>query len=166
MSEEQLLESLFDYHPTRAFRHDFIVPSLGVPNCEVRLDQAKGFAGKTVIDPTHVAVVRAGSGITHRQYCDAMDIVGDDVVGGVMGNEYAYKVNEVKAHRAWADCVQRRAHVPGVVNPKVTFIYFFEASIRAQPHAADPARSPSTRACGTAPGPAEADRSLVGVAAR
>ncbi len=48
---------------------------------ELVLDQVNGLQGKTVIHPSHVAVVHAMSVVTHEDFCDATDVVAQSAAG-------------------------------------------------------------------------------------
>ena len=82
---------------------------------EARLDRANGLLGKTVIHPSHAAVVHAQAVVGHEEYCDAAAIcVETDGTGGVLRSVYGNKMNEVRPHRAWAGRTLQRAAVFGV----------------------------------------------------
>jgi citrate lyase beta subunit len=90
---------------------------------ETMLDKANGLLGKTVIHPSHVAVVHALSVVTHEEYADASDIAAAEVSGGgVLASGYANKMNEVKPHRAWARRVLARAESFGVARSDVDLV--------------------------------------------
>lgn len=88
---------------------------------EITLDRANGIQGKTVIHPSHVAVVHALSVVTHEEYLDALDILREDV-GGVAASEYRNKMNEMRPHRSWARQTLLRARVFGVTNTGTSFV--------------------------------------------
>lgn len=85
---------------------------------EIALDLAHGMSGKTVIHPSHVAVVNAAQTVDHEEYADARDVVSA-VEGGAAASAFGNKMNEARPHRAWASGVLRRAHVFGVRRPGV-----------------------------------------------
>jgi citrate lyase beta subunit len=90
---------------------------------ETMLDKANGLIGKTVIHPSHVAVVHALSVVTHEEYADASDIAAAEASGGgVLASGYANKMNEVKPHRAWARRVLARAEAFGVARGDVDLV--------------------------------------------
>nr|WP_245717440.1 HpcH/HpaI aldolase/citrate lyase family protein [Nocardia jejuensis] len=93
---------------------------------EITLDRANGIQGKTVIHPSHVAVVHALSVVTHEEYSDALDILRVDV-GGVAASEYRNKMNEMRPHRSWANQTMLRARVFGVTNKGVSFVDLLKA---------------------------------------
>ncbi|UGT45938.1 HpcH/HpaI aldolase/citrate lyase family protein [Nocardia yamanashiensis] len=93
---------------------------------EIALDRTNGIQGKTVIHPSHVAVVHALSVVTHEEYSDALDILQQDA-GGVAASEYRNKMNEMKPHRSWARQTLLRAKVFGVTNKGVSFVDLLKA---------------------------------------
>ncbi|MTE14681.1 HpcH/HpaI aldolase/citrate lyase family protein [Nocardia aurantiaca] len=97
---------------------------------EISLDRANGIQGKTVIHPSHVAVVHALSIVTHEEYADALDILstGD---GGVAASEYRNKMNEMRPHRTWASQIMLRAKVFGVANKGVSFVDLLKALVES-----------------------------------
>lgn len=100
---------------------DGFTQSSGVPDTfarEIALDLAHGLTGKTVIHPSHVAVVNAAYTVDHEDFADARDVVsaGD---GGAAASLFANKMNEARPHRAWASRLLLRARVFGVRRPGV-----------------------------------------------
>ncbi|MFC9994307.1 HpcH/HpaI aldolase/citrate lyase family protein [Nocardia sp. NPDC127526] len=95
---------------------------------EIVLDRTNGIQGKTVIHPSHVAVVHALAVVTHEEYSDALDILGRDS-GGVAASEYRNKMNEMKPHRSWAHQTMLRARVFGVTNKGVSFVDLLKALV-------------------------------------
>lgn len=96
---------------------------------EIELDLANGLLGKTVIHPTHVALVHAMSVVSHEEYLDALAIAGN-VGGGAAASPYRNKMNEMKPHQAWAQRTLLRADAFGVAAANVTFVDLLEASMR------------------------------------
>lgn len=96
---------------------------------EIELDLANGLLGKTVIHPTHVALVHAMSVVSHEEYLDALAIAGN-VGGGAAASPYGNKMNEMKPHQAWAQRTLLRADAFGVSAADVTFVDLLEASMR------------------------------------
>ncbi|MGM9948885.1 MAG: HpcH/HpaI aldolase/citrate lyase family protein [Lysinibacillus sp.] len=89
---------------------------------EVQLDRLNGLIGKTIIHPTHINIVNAFHVVTHEEYMDAMDIMGNQQGRvGVQKSEYANKMNEMKPHLEWARKVLIRAEVYGVLHPHRQF---------------------------------------------
>ncbi|WP_300676047.1 HpcH/HpaI aldolase/citrate lyase family protein [Nocardioides sp.] len=89
---------------------------------EAVLDRANGLLGKTVIHPTHVALVHALSVVSHEDHSDALAVLGrGGSGGGAFRSEYRNKMNETSPHRAWAEKTVRRAAAFGVAAPGVTF---------------------------------------------
>jgi citrate lyase beta subunit len=95
---------------------------------EIELDLANGLLGKTVIHPTHVALVHAMSVVSHEEYLDALAIAGN-VNGGAAASPYRNKMNEMKPHQAWAKRTLLRADAFGVSAAGVTFVDLLEASM-------------------------------------
>ncbi len=95
---------------------------------EIVLDRTNGIQGKTVIHPSHVAVVHALAVVTHEEYSDVLDILGRDS-GGVAASEYRNKMNEMKPHRSWAHQTMLRARVFGVTNKGVSFVDLLKALV-------------------------------------
>ncbi|WP_372477288.1 HpcH/HpaI aldolase/citrate lyase family protein [Nocardia australiensis] len=95
---------------------------------EITLDRANGIQGKTVIHPSHVAVVHALSVVTHEEYSDALNILQVDV-GGVAASEYRNKMNEMRPHRSWARQTLLRARVFGVAKKGVSFVDLLSALV-------------------------------------
>ena len=96
---------------------------------EISLDQANGLLGKTVIHPTHVAVVHAMSVVSHEEFLDASEII-DNEGGGASASPYGNKMNEAKPHAAWAHRTMLRAEAFGVASETTTFVDLLEASMR------------------------------------
>ncbi|MDP9905633.1 HpcH/HpaI aldolase/citrate lyase family protein [Arthrobacter bambusae] len=96
---------------------------------EIELDQANGLLGKTVIHPSHVPVVHSMMVVSHEEYLDALDIVGNPG-GGAMASSYGNKMNESKPHGAWAVRTLLRARAFGVARQGVGFVELLEASMR------------------------------------
>lgn len=95
---------------------------------EIELDLANGLLGKTVIHPTHVALVHAMTVVSHEEYLDALAIAGN-VNGGAAASPYGNKMNEMKPHQAWARRTLLRADAFGVSAANVTFVDLLEASM-------------------------------------
>jgi citrate lyase beta subunit len=102
-------------------RHELVSLDLDRLLREVVLDKANGLLGKTVIHPNHVAAVHALQVVTHEEYVDACTVLDGDA-GGVRRSGYGNKMNELRPHRAWAETVQRRAAVFGVLAAGATFV--------------------------------------------
>ncbi|WP_028636925.1 HpcH/HpaI aldolase/citrate lyase family protein [Nocardioides sp. URHA0032] len=129
MSKPLLRESPFDENDERKLRHRLIRRDLDGLIREAVLDKANGLTGKTVIHPTHVAAVHALSVVTHEEYADACDILGEQMTsGGVRASAYRNKMNEARPHRSWAERTVRRAAAFGVAAPEVGFVDLLAAS--------------------------------------
>lgn len=89
---------------------------------EVGLDQINGLTGKTIIHPSHVAVVHALSAVTHEEYSDATAIAATRADGGLVPSLYANKMNETTPHGAWAQRTLVRGQAFGVLRPDTTFV--------------------------------------------
>ncbi|CAN5204485.1 HpcH/HpaI aldolase/citrate lyase family protein [soil metagenome] len=96
---------------------------------EIALDQANGLQGKTVIHPSHVAVVHSMSVVSHEEFLDAEAIAGN-VGGGAAASPYGNKMNEMKPHQAWAERTLLRAAAFGVAAEDVSYVDLLEASMR------------------------------------
>ena len=128
-------------HRERALRTGLVEADLDGLIREVVLDQANGLCGKSVIHPSHVAVVHALSVVTHEEYLDARDVVEAVQEGaGVRPSGYQNKMNEALPHRAWAEATLARATAFGVSRPEVSFVDMLSASRAAlSPDGAAPA---------------------------
>lgn len=125
-----LRQSPFDDHDARRLRQQLITRDLDGLIREVVLDKANGLTGKTVIHPSHVAAVHALSVVTHEEFSDARDILGQELAGGgVRASNYRNKMNEAKPHRAWAERTVRRAAVFGVAAEGISFVDLLAAGI-------------------------------------
>ncbi|GAA4663064.1 HpcH/HpaI aldolase/citrate lyase family protein [Arthrobacter cryoconiti] len=93
---------------------------------EIELDLANGLVGKTVIHPSHIALVHALNVVSHEEFLDAEAIAGNSR-GGATASPYGNKMNEMKPHRAWAHRTLLRADAFGVSNPGITFVDLLEA---------------------------------------
>jgi citrate lyase beta subunit len=132
MFKPQLRESPFVEHAGRGLRAEFIAKDLDGLIREIALDKVNGLTGKTVIHPTHVAVVHALSVVTHEEFSDASDILGTAMTGGgAKASTYRNKMNEGKPHRAWAERIMDRARVFGVANADISFVDLLAASVCA-----------------------------------
>ncbi|MEC3914282.1 HpcH/HpaI aldolase/citrate lyase family protein [Nocardia sp. CDC160] len=112
------------------FRQSLVSRDLDGLLREITLDRANGIQGKTVIHPSHVAVVHALSVVTHEEYSDALDILRADS-GGVAASEYRNKMNEMRPHRSWAHQITLRARVFGVANQGVSFVDLLKALVES-----------------------------------
>jgi citrate lyase beta subunit len=82
---------------------------------EVLLDRANGFHGKTVIHPTHVAIVNTLHAVSREEYDDATTVMASRELGGAVRSAAGNKMNELGPHGLWAEHVVRRAEVYGVL---------------------------------------------------
>lgn len=128
MFRPQLRTSPFLEHDAVPFRQYLVSRDLDGLLREIALDRANGIQGKTVIHPSHVAVVHALSVVTHEEYSDALDILREDG-GGVAASEYRNKMNEMRPHRSWAHQTLLRARVFGVTNKGVSFVDLLKALV-------------------------------------
>ena len=117
---------------------------------ELELDRVNGLQGKTVIHPSHVAVVHAMSVVTHEDHCDASDVLAQ-AAGGVMASSYRNKMNEAGPHRPWAERVLARARAFGVAREHVSYAHL----LRAQDDAWQAFAAPGGAGRAGAPGGAE-----------
>ncbi|MFL6162077.1 MAG: HpcH/HpaI aldolase/citrate lyase family protein [Jatrophihabitantaceae bacterium] len=126
----QLRESPFIAYSERSLRAQLIAADLDGLIREVALDKANGFVGKAVIHPSHVAPVHALLVVTHEEYCDAVDILGDPArTTGILPSAYRNKMNESKPHAAWARRVLARADVFGVARETTSFVDLLGAGL-------------------------------------
>ncbi|WP_246024041.1 HpcH/HpaI aldolase/citrate lyase family protein [Nocardia yunnanensis] len=130
MFRPQLRTSPFAEIDAVPFRQSLVSRDLDGLLREITLDRANGIQGKTVIHPTHVAVVHALSVVTHEEYADALDILRADA-GGVAASEYRNKMNEMRPHRSWARHIVLRAKVFGVANQGVSFVDLLKALVES-----------------------------------
>ena len=93
---------------------------------EVRRDRANGLVGKTVVHPTHVAVVNAMHAVTFEQFLDAESILSRDG-DGARASVFRNKMNESKPHRIWAEEVRYRAEAFGVLREGVSMVELLDA---------------------------------------
>jgi citrate lyase beta subunit len=93
---------------------------------EVLLDKANGLSGKTVIHPTHVAIVHALLAVTHEEWEDAAAVCGG---AGSHASPYRNKMNESRPHASWARLVLLRARAFGVLAERVTFAELLAATM-------------------------------------
>ncbi|GGL97320.1 HpcH/HpaI aldolase/citrate lyase family protein [Nakamurella endophytica] len=88
---------------------------------ETVLDRANGLTGKTVIHPSHVAVVHALSVVPHEEFSDATDILST-ADAGVRASGYRNKMNEMRPHRRWAERTAERAAAFGVAREGISHV--------------------------------------------
>lgn len=92
---------------------------------EIMLDRANGFVGRTVIHPTHVRFVNGLQAVTLEEYDDAVQILGNKNVGGVLKGASSNKMNEIKPHMNWAEKIEKRARAFGVIPKEKSYINLF-----------------------------------------
>lgn len=127
-----LRETPFTEQGVRRLRQTIVSRDLDGLIREIVLDKANGLTGKTVIHPTHVLAVHALSVVTHEEWADACDILGTDLAGGgVRASSYRNKMNEARPHRAWAERIQRRARLFGVLAEDKGFVELLAAGVAA-----------------------------------
>ncbi|HEY2297571.1 MAG TPA: HpcH/HpaI aldolase/citrate lyase family protein [Jatrophihabitans sp.] len=124
-----LRESPFVSHDERTLRAELLAKEMDGLIREVSLDRANGLTGKTVIHPSHVAVVNALAVVTHEEYQDAVDVLGTERGGGVTSSTYRNKMNESKPHAAWARRTVLRSRAFGVAHAGTTFVDLLAASL-------------------------------------
>ncbi|MCZ2401902.1 HpcH/HpaI aldolase/citrate lyase family protein [Paenarthrobacter sp. Z7-10] len=130
---ERLLRPLLRATPFAAaedveLRQRLLLGNLDSLMREIALDQANGLLGKTVIHPSHVPLVHAMSVISHEEYLDAGEILGQGD-GGAKASPYRNKMNEMKPHQGWAAATARRAAVFGVAAENITYVDLLEAGM-------------------------------------
>ena len=82
---------------------------------EVLLDRANGFHGKTVIHPTHVAIVNTLQTVSKEEHDDALTVLDVRGQGGAVRSAAFNKMNEIGPHELWAEQIVARAKAYGVV---------------------------------------------------
>lgn len=129
MFKPQLRETPFSRNDDRDLRARLLARDLDGLIREVLLDRANGLIGKTVIHPTHLAVVHALSVVSHEEYDDALGVLSaKESGGGVARSSYRNKMNEANPHQAWAQQLMLRAKAFGVASPDVTFVDLLAAA--------------------------------------
>ncbi|MBR5094951.1 MAG: HpcH/HpaI aldolase/citrate lyase family protein [Oscillospiraceae bacterium] len=91
--------------------------------CELLLDRANGFIGKTIIHPTHIPYVNGMLAVTREVYEDAQQVLGTS--GGVVKSCSGNKMNEVGPHRCWAEKIVMRAKAYGVIEDESKYVELF-----------------------------------------
>ena len=130
----QLRESPFARKDDRELRARLLARDLDGLIREVLLDRANGLIGKTVIHPSHVAVVHTLSVVSHEEYDDALGVLSaKEEGGGVARSSYRNKMNEANPHLNWARQLLYRAEVFGVAAPGVTFVDLLAAATDEAP---------------------------------
>lgn len=124
----QLRQSMFEDQHALGLRTSLLQRDMDGLIREVELDKANGIVGKTVIHPSHVAVVHSLLVVSHEEYADARDIIVTASGGGVANSGYRNKMNESKPHLAWARQILARADVFGVAREDVGFVELLAAS--------------------------------------
>lgn len=120
-----LREALFN--KDRDLRNKLLTEGYDTFIREIQLDKINGITGKTVIYPSHIALVHSLLVVSHEEYSDAEVVLKDDNSGGgAYASEYRNKMNEVKPHTAWARKIMNRAKMFGVSNKDVDFVDFLE----------------------------------------
>ena len=117
----QLRQTLFLERSATGLRGKLLAQDLDGLLREISLDKINGLTGKTVIHPSHIAVVNSMLTVTHEEYCDARVIIGEDG-GGVSRSPYRNKMNELGPHRGWAAAVLRRAAAFGVLKEDASWV--------------------------------------------
>ncbi len=116
----QLRETPFAALPGPSLRHALLDSDVDGLIREIVLDQANGLTGKTVVHPSHVAAVHALSVVSLEEHGDALDVVGQQALGGgVLASGYRNKMNEAGPHHAWALRTLVRARMYGVAREHV-----------------------------------------------
>ena len=96
---------------------------------EVILDKENGIIGKTIIHPTHIIPVQSLYIVGHEEYLDALSIIGNQGLHGVMRSHYTNKMNETKPHYNWARKILLRAKNYGVLHEEHNFVSLFTEDI-------------------------------------
>jgi len=117
----------FTDHDLEGLRADLVRSDLDGLLREAALDRANGLWGKTVIHPSHVAVVHAVQPVSHAEYRDARDVLRG-TADGARRSAFGDKMNEGRPHRAWARQIVRRAGAFGVLRPGRSFVDLLAAA--------------------------------------
>jgi citrate lyase beta subunit len=121
MFRPQLRQTPFAERDATSFRHELVSSDVDALLREVVLDRANGLTGKTVIHPSHVAVVHALSVVPQEEYSDALDVLECDG-DGVRASGYRNKMNEMRPHRRWAERIADRAAAFGVAHHGISHV--------------------------------------------
>jgi citrate lyase beta subunit len=88
---------------------------------EVRLDQANGLTGKSVIHPEHAVIVNALSAVSFDEWQDALAVqAADRHGGGASRSQAGTRMLEAAPHALWAARTMARARAFGVLRDGVT----------------------------------------------
>lgn len=137
--KSQLRETPFATHRSKALRQRLVAGDTDELLREVTLDRANGFAGKTVIHPTHVNLVNSLSAVVRDEYDDALAVLAGRGAGGLVGSPSGGKMNELGPHELWAELVSARAAVYGVLAEADGVVQLLDAGWRAAQAAYGPA---------------------------
>ncbi|MCW2621166.1 MAG: Citrate lyase beta subunit, partial [Frankiales bacterium] len=129
--KSQLRETPFENHRSLRLRERLMRDDVDELLREVALDRANGFAGKTVIHPTHVSVVNALQAVVRDEYDDALTVLAGAGTGGVVRSPSGGKMNELGPHALWAEQVAARAAVYGVLAEADGVVALLDAGWRA-----------------------------------
>ncbi len=144
--KSQLRETPFATHRSQRLRQRLVAGDTDELLREVTLDRANGFAGKTVIHPTHVNLVNALSAVVRDEYDDALAVLAGRGAGGLVRSPSGGKMNELGPHELWAELVSARAAVYGVLAEADGVVQLLDAGWRSAQAAygAVPSASPTT----------------------
>lgn len=126
-----LRRSPFQRKDEVALRTELVLEQLDGFIREVELDKVNGLLGKTVIHPTHVAIVNALSIVTFEEFEDAEAVLALEA-GGAVGSRSGNKMNEGRPHHNWAQGVMVRAQAFGVLRSGVEFPHVLHALHREE----------------------------------
>jgi len=124
----QLRQTLFAERGREHLREELVAMGLDKLAEEIQLDLANGLRGKTVIHPSHVALVNSLHTVEHEAFTDAEVILSCD---GAHASKSGNKMNESKPHRVWASEVLVRARAFGVLAPHVSWVDVLGADMDA-----------------------------------
>lgn len=120
----QLRASPFEKRESNKLRTKLLLDDMDGLIREVELDKINGFFGKTVIHPSHIALVNSLYVVPYEEYQDALDVLSRET--GVGTSENHDKMNESAPHRNWAEKIMLRAQIYGVYNAGKIYIDCFE----------------------------------------
>lgn len=126
----QLRHTLFAERGQAPLRQELVRMGLDKLAEEISLDLANGLRGKTVIHPSHVALVNSMHTVGNEEFMDAHSIMSRD---GAHASPARNKMNESKPHLAWAQQVLARAKAFGALAPRVSWVDVLGAVLEALP---------------------------------
>lgn len=124
MLKPEIRRTPFSLHNLLDKRKGFIDKAYDGLIREIILDKANGFTGKTIIHPSHIAIVNALQSVTREEYEDALMII-ENQGGGVIKSSNGNKMNETNPHLNWAKKIIIKATIYGVVKENDKYVQLF-----------------------------------------